>query len=76
MLAASQGTKLTLSCDGEDEAKAINAIEALIDDKFGESEQSQRLSEAMFFYHREHRVHRDFNAGNGATDRNLERSCC
>ncbi len=38
MLAASQGTQLNLSCDGGDEEKAMTAIEALIEDKFGESE--------------------------------------
>ncbi|WP_210396553.1 HPr family phosphocarrier protein [Motiliproteus sediminis] len=38
MLAASQGTVLDISCDGEDEDKAMDAIEALINDKFGEGE--------------------------------------
>lgn len=38
MLAASQGTELTLSADGEDEHAAMEAITALIADKFGEGE--------------------------------------
>jgi len=36
MLAASKGTELTIRADGEDEAAAIEAIEALINDYFGE----------------------------------------
>ena len=38
MLAASQGTVLTLNVDGEDEAEAVEALSCLIDDKFGEGE--------------------------------------
>lgn len=38
MLAASQGTVLDISCEGDDEDKAMDAIEALINDKFGEGE--------------------------------------
>ena len=38
MLAASQGTVLTLSTEGEDEAQAIDTLEALINDYFGEGE--------------------------------------
>ena len=38
MLAASQGTKVTVEVDGEDEESAIMAIEALIRDRFGEPE--------------------------------------
>lgn len=38
MLAASQGTALQLSVDGEDETEAFEALVALIDDKFGEGE--------------------------------------
>jgi len=38
MLAASQGTVLQLHIDGEDEAEAMDALVALIDDKFGEGE--------------------------------------
>lgn len=36
MLAASKGTELVLEVDGPDEQKALEAIQALIDDKFGE----------------------------------------
>lgn len=36
MLAASKGTELTIRADGEDEEAAIDAIEALINDYFGE----------------------------------------
>lgn len=38
MLAASQGTSLQLSVDGEDETEALEALVALIDNKFGEGE--------------------------------------
>ena len=38
MLAASQGTPLTLTVNGEDENEAMNAIVQLIEDKFGEGE--------------------------------------
>jgi len=38
MLAASQGTVLGVSCDGEDEQQAIAAVEAIINDRFGEGE--------------------------------------
>ncbi|WP_296807423.1 HPr family phosphocarrier protein [Thiocapsa sp.] len=38
MLAASQGTRITVEACGEDEDAAMAAIEALIGDRFGESE--------------------------------------
>ena len=38
MLAASQGTELILSTDGEDEETAMRELEALIKDRFGEGE--------------------------------------
>jgi phosphocarrier protein len=38
MLAASKGTVLQLSVDGEDEDEALQALVTLIDDKFGEGE--------------------------------------
>ena len=38
MLAASQGTVLQLQIDGEGEEDAMQALVALIDDKFGEGE--------------------------------------
>ncbi|MET0104219.1 MAG: HPr family phosphocarrier protein [Sedimenticola sp.] len=38
MLAAAQGTVLTLSIDGDDEQEAFDAIAALINDRFGEGE--------------------------------------
>ena len=38
MLAASQGTELNLSIEGEDEDDALLAIEALINDRFDEGE--------------------------------------
>ena len=38
MLAASKGTKLTVTCAGEDENQALEAIVALINDRFGEAE--------------------------------------
>ena len=36
LLAASQGTRLMVSADGEDEAPAVEALAALIDGGFGE----------------------------------------
>ena len=38
MLAAGKGTMLTLETEGADEADAMAAVVALIDDKFGEAE--------------------------------------
>lgn len=38
MLAASKGSKIVLETDGEDEAEAMQALTALINDKFGEGE--------------------------------------
>lgn len=38
MLAASQGTVLTLVVDGEDAEAAMDALTSLVDDKFGEGE--------------------------------------
>ncbi len=38
MLAASKGSKITLEASGEDEQAAMNALAALINDKFGEGE--------------------------------------
>jgi phosphocarrier protein HPr len=38
MLAASRGTMLRLSVDGEDEQTALDALVALIDNRFGEAE--------------------------------------
>jgi phosphocarrier protein HPr len=38
MLAAGKGAKVTLEADGADEAECINALAALIHDKFGEGE--------------------------------------
>lgn len=38
MLAAAQGVRLTLHVEGEDEAAACAALEALIADRFGEGE--------------------------------------
>jgi phosphocarrier protein len=38
MLAAGKGSKLTLETDGADETEAMDAIAALIADKFGEGE--------------------------------------
>jgi phosphocarrier protein len=38
MLAASRGTVLTLSADGEGEQEVLDALVQLIDDKFGEGE--------------------------------------
>lgn len=36
MLAAGQGAKLTLECDGEDEEQVCNELLKLIENKFGE----------------------------------------
>jgi phosphocarrier protein len=38
MLAASKGTTLVLTTEGEDEESAANALQQLIADRFGESE--------------------------------------
>jgi phosphocarrier protein HPr len=38
MLAASCGTTVTLSIDGPDEADAMSALKALINDRFGEAQ--------------------------------------
>jgi phosphotransferase system HPr-like phosphotransfer protein len=38
MLAASRGTSLTLTINGEDEEAAAASLERLIDEKFGEAE--------------------------------------
>lgn len=38
MLAASKGTVLTLTTEGEDEQQAMDALTALIGDKFGEEQ--------------------------------------
>ena len=38
MLAAAQGTELTIEASGPDEEKALEAIVALIKNRFGESE--------------------------------------
>ena len=38
MLQASCGTKIIVSVDGEDEQAAMDAIEALVEDRFGEDE--------------------------------------
>lgn len=38
MLAAGKGTDITIKTNGEDEEDAINAIIALINDRFGEDE--------------------------------------
>ena len=38
MLAASKGTSLEIVANGEDEAEAVNALEELVDQKFGEGE--------------------------------------
>ena len=38
MLAASRGTTITLEVDGADEEEAMQALEQLITDKFGEGE--------------------------------------
>ena len=36
LLAAAQGVTITVTCDGDDEAEAMAAIEELIRDRFGE----------------------------------------
>lgn len=36
MLAAAQGTHVTVSCDGSDEGEAMEAVAQLFADKFGE----------------------------------------
>ena len=38
MLAAGIGSEIEIETDGEDEAQAMDALVALIDDKFGEGE--------------------------------------
>lgn len=38
LLAASQGTELTVTCEGKDEQAALDAIIHLINDYFGEGE--------------------------------------
>ncbi len=38
MLAASKGSKITLEADGEDESAAMDALVALINNRFGEGE--------------------------------------
>jgi len=38
MLAASQGSRLDLEINGEDETTALAALEGLINDRFGEAE--------------------------------------
>ncbi len=38
MLAASKGTELTIKTEGEDQQEAMNAIEALINNRFDEEE--------------------------------------
>ncbi len=38
MLAAAKGARLTLTAEGEDEAEAVSALEALVADRFGEDE--------------------------------------
>ena len=38
MLAASQGTPVIIEANGEDANEALDALQALIDDKFGEGE--------------------------------------
>ncbi|MEZ5525203.1 MAG: HPr family phosphocarrier protein [Pseudomonadales bacterium] len=38
MLAASKGTTLDIQIDGRDEDQALNAIEAIVNDMFGEGE--------------------------------------
>lgn len=38
MLAASKGTELELSAEGEDETEALKALENLISERFGEAE--------------------------------------
>ena len=38
MLAAGQGSEIEIETDGEDEQPAMDALRAMIDDKFGEGE--------------------------------------
>ena len=38
MLAASRGTRLLIQADGEDEQEAVDSLEKLIGEKFGEQE--------------------------------------
>ena len=38
LLAAPQGARLVLRCDGPDDAEAVDAITALFAERFGESE--------------------------------------
>lgn len=38
LLAASQGTRVVVRCDGDDESDAMAAIERLFADRFGEGE--------------------------------------
>ena len=38
MLAAAQGTRLTLTVDGDDETEALSALKALVQNRFGEGE--------------------------------------
>ncbi len=38
MLAASRGTRLLIHADGEDEQEAVDSLEKLIGEKFGEQE--------------------------------------
>ena len=38
MLAAGLGSEISVEVDGEDEGKAMQALRALIDDKFGEGQ--------------------------------------
>jgi phosphocarrier protein HPr len=38
MLAASRGTRLLIQADGEDEQEAVDSLERLIGEKFGEQE--------------------------------------
>ena len=38
MLAASQGSDITLLIDGEDESEAVDKLAGLIEDRFGEDE--------------------------------------
>jgi len=38
MLAAAKGTSITVDVEGDDEEDAMNAVVALIEDKFGEDE--------------------------------------
>jgi len=38
LLAAGQGTRLRLRCDGPDETAALDAVKALFADRFGEGE--------------------------------------